>query len=201
MQYTSGPLRLAACAAMLLAVACGGGADSSDTAALGAMDSSAAAAVPPAGGTGTMTDQQVFAMLSASNAAEIAAAQLAVDSATSADVKAFAQTMLTDHRAMNEQAHQAAQQAGIVSRPGETTENVVESSRDIASELRGKARGAEFDRAFMEAMVTSHEETLERMERALQGAQAPALRDHLTQGRTKVQAHLERARAIRQQLG
>lgn len=185
-----------ASAVMAGAAACGGGTDDAaniDT-GMGTMaQQPATGAVPPGG---QMSGQDMFGAMAAANAAEIEAGQLAADSATNGQVKEYGRMMVTDHKAMNEELHQAAQQAGLQSRAGETTENLVGTIRDIAGELRGK-RGAEFDRAFMDAMVRSHEETLALLDRATQAQSLPQqLTGVVTSARQKVQQHLEQARQI-----
>lgn len=189
-----------ATALLAVAAACGGGNDAGNDTGLGATGATGAATGAATAAGGDMSNQDIVAAMAAANAAEIAAGKLAADSATNAQVKAFGRKMVTEHQAMNEQAHHAAQQAGVTSEPGQQTGNVVETSRNIAQELQGK-RGADFDRAFMDAMVRSHEQTLELLNRAAQSVTAaPALKTAVTEAQPKVQQHLEEARQIQGRL-
>lgn len=148
---------------------------------------------------GTMSDREIVGALTAANAAEIELSQLALDSAQNADVKSFAQMMVTDHRALNEQVHSTSTQLDLMSTAGERAENLAESAGDDADDLRD-AGSAEFDRAYMEHMVSSHEQTLQVIDRAAQATNTRQLDQLLTDARTKVQQHLERARQLQRTL-
>ena len=125
---------------------------------------------------------------------------LLFDSASNADVKRFAQRMLTDHQAMNEQGHQLAQQLNVPSQPGSATQTVGQQSEEIGQQLHGK-KGKEFDVAFMDAMVRSHESTLQLLDQSANTTNTPQLDQHIAQARTKVQSHLDEAKQIQQKLG
>jgi putative membrane protein len=100
--------------------------------------------VPPA-------DKEFAAKAGEANLAEIQMGQLALQKASSADVKAFAQRMVTDHTA-----------AGDKFKPIVTAKGLA-----VAAELSGDAKaaydhlsslsGAEFDKAYIGHMVEDHQ--------------------------------------------
>ena len=146
------------------------------------------------------TDPEIAAIVVTANQIDIDAGKLAQSKSTNAQVKELGRLMVTDHRAMNEQVHQAAQQANVVSRAGDEAEDIGDDGREMMEELRGK-RGAEFDREYMDEMVDSHEEALEMLDRAARDtARAAPIREAVTQSRQKVQQHLDQARRLQQQL-
>lgn len=121
----------------------------------GQTGTSSAAAAPSLerGLDGSQSKRFVWQMLLA-NKAEIELAQMATQRATSADVKAFAQQMVTDHARANEKLKPIAQQLGV-----ELPTKLDSKDQKVADRL-AKAQGAEFDRQFMEAMVDSHKDAV-----------------------------------------
>ena len=85
---------------------------------------------------------------------EVALAQLAADHAASADVKAFAQQMITDHTQANNDLMALASQKGV-----DITKEVEKGQKDDVESLSAKT-GMDFDKAYMKKMVHSHEETV-----------------------------------------
>jgi putative membrane protein len=184
----------------LIVLACGGNDNGTtgDSAAAGATSTDSAGGAMSAPGTsgGASSDADIFGSMTAANAAEIAAGQLAADSGSSADVKRFGKLMVTDHTQMNEAAHRAASQMGITSQAGGNTQTATSQGTDLAGQLRGK-RGAEFDQAFMDGMVSSHEATLQLLDRAATTTTNAQMDSTIAQARTKVQQHLDEARRLR----
>jgi len=90
-------------------------------------------------GSETQSKQFVEKMLSA-NMAEIQLGQLGVQQATSADVKSFAQMMVTDHTKANQELMPLAQQLGV-----QAPATLDAKHKAIADKL-AKLHGAEFDR-------------------------------------------------------
>lgn len=170
--------------------------DLTDTSA-GQLGDSAAAMVP--GTDGPMRDSDIFASLTASNAGEVTLGQLAQERATDAEVKEFANMMVTDHNAMNEEVHQVAQQLNLTSQVGDRAEDVVDNSNEWAEDLRDET-GADFDKKYMDIMVEAHENTLEMLDRAASSTTTQQLTTSINNARPKVQAHLDRAKQIRDRL-
>jgi len=102
---------------------------------------------------GSQSNRYVWQMLLA-NMAEIHLAQIATQRATSADVKAFAQQMVTDHTRANDELKPIAQQRGV---PLPT--RLDSKDQKVADKLT-KAEGSDFDRQFMKAMVDSHRDAV-----------------------------------------
>jgi hypothetical protein len=86
--------------------------------------------------------------------AEIQLGQMAAERASSSDVKSFAQQMVTDHTRANQELMPVAQQLGM-----QQPTQLDAKHQKIADKL-SKAQGADFDRQFMKAMVSAHEDVL-----------------------------------------
>jgi putative membrane protein len=97
------------------------------------------------------------------NMAEIQLGQMAAQQATSDDVKAFAQQMVTDHTKANEELKPIAQQLGIQ----EPTQ--LDSKHQKLADKLAKAQGADFDRQYMEAMVDGHKNVVKDTKRMAGG--------------------------------
>ncbi|HEU4629078.1 MAG TPA: DUF4142 domain-containing protein [Gemmatimonadaceae bacterium] len=195
------PLALAACLAL---TACGGNdaADSDSLAAGGesgmamGADTGAMAAAP----AGAMDDAQIIAQISNANGKEIATGRIAQEKAQNADVKSFAGDMVTDHQAMQGQVDSLVTALNITPQAAEP--DTLQQALDQATQqLQGQAAGADFDRMYMDMMVSDHQATLDLLNRAASGAQRAELRTLIQGAIPKVQQHLDRARQIRGALG
>lgn len=120
---------------------------------------------------------------------EIQASQIAVTKAKNAEVKKFAQMMITDHQKASKELADLAQKKQILL-PTELPNN----GKNTIEDLREDAADEDFDEEYMEAMVDAHENDVNLFERQSKNsgdaeAQAwaekmlPTLRAHLQQAR------------------
>jgi putative membrane protein len=159
---------LAGCVALL--AACGGGESAStnttgtpETETTGTAQSvqqtstAIATATGITGGTVSNTspaDKEFVSNAGMAGLAEVQMGKLALQKAQNADVKAFAQRMVTDHTQSNTELSNLATAKGLV----------------LPAELAGKHQqglehlqslsGAEFDKAYMQHMVSDHQEAV-----------------------------------------
>jgi putative membrane protein len=91
------------------------------------------------------------------NNAEIEVSRLAVDRSTNPDVKKFAQTVIDDHTAAGDKLNAIAAQNSI-----ETAPPNPDTARDERDKLASK-QGADFDRAYVDAMVDGHDTFLSKL--------------------------------------
>ena len=149
-----------------------------------------------------INDADIAQIVTTANQGEIDEGNAALQKASSADVRAFAQMMVTDH------TNALTQTSNLVS-----NRNIMpNTANDIASTLQGGARqtianlstysGADFDRQYINAQVDLHQWLLGQLDKALiPAASDRRLRDLLQTQRTAVAAHLDRARQIQGTLG
>lgn len=169
--------------------------DMTDTSA-GALGDSLNLGVPDL--RGDLRDADVVSGMHMSNSAEIELGELAVQRATHADVKAFAEMMVADHRQMNQSLSSLVQQFASTESE-DRAEDVADDSKDWVEDLREKT-GREFDERYMEIMVESHEDALDLLNRAANSNTSAEVQSAVNTARPKVQAHLDRARQIRESL-
>ena len=92
------------------------------------------------------------------NAAEIELARVATARAAGADVKQFAQMMVTDHNGAAEKLKLYASQRNI-----EVPAQLDDKHRELSTKLSEK-QGLEFDRAYADAMVDAHQDFVNLLE-------------------------------------
>jgi putative membrane protein len=146
--------------------------------------------------------------------AEVELGKLASDHAQSAEVKQFAQTMVTDHSKAGEELKQITAQHHI---NAQAPMQLDEKHRELKDKL-SKLHGAEFDREYMKAMVDGHQDVLDAMQTRVDNKLFGAERDKNVQPESsdkpaeyavnawaaktlpKVREHLDRAKQVRDNL-
>jgi putative membrane protein len=163
-------------------------------------DAAAAKAPPPAdaapAAAAKPTDGQIVAIVTVANQGDIAAGELAKSKTKNKDVKSFAEMMIKDHTAMQEEGDKVAKAAGITPEENDTSKKMKADADATAAKLEG-LDGAEFDKAYAEAEVTMHQQVLDALDKELiPAAQNADLKNALAAAREKVNGHLEHAKAL-----
>jgi len=122
--------------------------------------------------------------------AEVELGQLAVQKASSQEVKQFAQHMVDDHSKANEQLKQVAAQEHI-DLPQQPNAN------DKATKARlAKLSGERFDKAYMNDMVKDHQKDVAEFERESKTSKDPAVKSFAEQTLPTLRDHLKEAQKI-----
>jgi putative membrane protein len=184
----------------LLAAGCGGDDDADDTAAL--PDSTAAAPAATTSPQPPVSDPEIAAILAASDTAEIAPSQLAVQKGQNAGVKEFAQRMITDHGTLSDSLGAMAKANNLTPTPNALSQQIQSQTQTTLQSLQGLS-GAAFDSAYVQAMADSHQMALSTIDsQLLVSAQNPQLRTALEQKvRPAVEMHLTQIKEIQGSLG
>jgi len=159
-------------------------------------------ATPPAAGRPEAADSDVRLVQRAHelNTKEIEIAQLAADKARSARVKAYARTLVTQHRAADRELMAYADKRGLTTRlqqsatTTETPDNAA-GGRDMHARLMGET-GAEFDHDFVATMVDDHDRAIETVRTARDSAVDPQLRDLFHGLLPKLEKHRKMAQQL-----
>ena len=193
------PLALA-CAAALVA-AC----SKSDRAADSARttDSSAAAAsATPATTTPAapaLTDANIVAILDGANAADSSAGNVAAAKGTAADVKSFGRDMMRDHHALRVAGQDLAKKLNVTPQMP-AGDNSAATASAWHDSLTSMARGADWDKAYINHEVAYHEAVLNTAQTALGAAQNAELKSLIQKAAPNIQAHLEHAKQIQSKM-
>lgn len=119
--------------------------------------------------------------------AEVQLGQLAADKGQSDEVKKFGQRMVDDHGKANDQLKSIAQQKGV-SVPSDL------SAKDKALKDRlSKLSGAQFDRAYMQAMVKDHKEDIAEFQKESNSGKDSDVKNFASQTLPTLQEHLKMA--------
>ena len=125
---------------------------------------------------------------------EVQLGELAQQQAESEEVQQFGQRMIEDHGKANEQLKQIAQQKGI-----ELPQELSEDAKQLYDELQQKS-GREFDQAYMDEMVSDHEEDVETFQEYAETGQDPDLTSFAEETLPVLQEHLELAQQTQKQI-
>ena len=176
-------------------------ADAGETEQEAGTDTAAAApAAQPAQTTAGPSDAEIAHITKTANDADIEGGNMAKTKGQNAEVKSFAQLMIADHTAMNQQNAQVAQQANITPASNPTSQQLMSEHQAAAQRLQA-LNGAEFDKAYITHEVDMHQKVLDSLDQALiPNAQNAEMKNALTQARAKVEAHLNRAKDIQTKL-
>ena len=142
-------------------------------------------------------DAAEFMTVSASSSMmELEASKLAQQKATNPQVKEFADMMVNDHTAANKEMRELATSKNITMPDSMSSDHM-----DHVRELSEKT-GAEFDKAYMDRMVSAHESDVERFEDVAEDADYDdaEVKAFASKTVTKLREHLERAKQIREAL-
>jgi putative membrane protein len=166
-----------------------------DTTATAAMDTAAPAA--PA----APNDAQIAHVAVTANAIDSAAGVMARQKGSSKAVKDFAQTMITDHAGVNQQAVALATKLNVTPEDNDISRQLKSGADQSQANLQGLS-GAAFDSAYIAHEVEYHQAVLDALDQTLvPGAQNAELKGLLEKVRPAFVAHLERAKSIQGSLG
>ncbi|MDQ1096854.1 MULTISPECIES: DUF4142 domain-containing protein [Chryseobacterium] len=149
-------------------------------------DSTAMSTNTDAAATGTLSDQdKTFADAAAMGGMmEVMAGQLASTNATNATVKSLAQMMVKDHTKANDELKAWASKAGY-SLPTALSADMQKKY----DELKMK-KGAEFDRAYADMMVTDHQTTIANFKKEASGGSDASLKSFASKTLPTLEHHL-----------
>ncbi len=200
--------RAAVAAGMLILVAGCKSQRASDNAAMGS-DTSSGAMTTGAADTSSMaagaqpaalSDANIVALLDEANMADSALGAYAVTKATSPDVKSFAKLMMGEHHALRAQGQQLAKRLGVT--PQMPADDPLKPAADAEmTALKAAAKGADFDRTYIEQEIGIHKAVLDLAGKAHDAAQNEELKKLIEQAGPVIQKHLDHAEQIQKKLG
>jgi putative membrane protein len=122
--------------------------------------------------------------------AEVQAAQLAQQRASSQQVKDFASRMITDHTQANTELQQIAQQQNITL-PSQPTGKDAAGAKKLSS-LNGRA----FEEAYLQDQLSDHQQVVALFRKEATSGQDPALKAFAQKTLPILQQHLQMAQAL-----
>ena len=139
-------------------------------------------------------DKKFLAFAAQADQDEIAVSQVAADKTTNPDVKMLAHTMVTEHKQMTASMKPFAEKWGITPPMGPDSDHQKEIDK-----LNG-LNGADFDKRYIDDMVSDHAAALSKFTTEAKEAQDPAFKAAVLQGKDKVAAHKNMAYDLKKKL-
>jgi len=181
--------------AALIIAACGGPPDEN---AANATGSAVVNGAPDAGVKGTppppapTTGAQYVALVSGGDLYEIESARLALQKASSQQVKGLAEMILADHQRSTRQLADAAAQAS----PPLAVGAVMSPDHQTGMDILRRTSGRDFDTTWLRQQVIAHTHAFDTAARYANTGEVPALRRHAAGTLEAIQRHLTRARSL-----
>jgi len=143
----------------------------------------------------TIDDAAFIKKAASGNMAEVKLGKVAQESATTTEVKRFAQKVVKDHTNAQSDLAYAARSAGVKFPEGMSKEH-----DDHLAKFK-KMDGKKFDGAYIRHMVKGHEEAVELYQKAGKSVKDTALRKYIEKSLPIIREHLASARKLGEMLG
>jgi putative membrane protein len=146
------------------------------------------------------TDPQIAHIAYTAGNIDIKAAELALQRSKNKEVRAFAQDMVRDHKAVNEKALALLKKLKVTPQDNDTSKALLKQANEKEAELN-KLSGAAFDKAYVENEAAYHKTVNSALESTLiPSASNGELKDLLTTGLKLFQGHQQHAEHVAQSL-
>jgi putative membrane protein len=123
--------------------------------------------------------------------AEVTLSKLALEKGTNAKVKEFANMMVMDHGKANDELKGIAQTKNIT-----LPDSVNADSKKAMTDLSAKKAGADFDKAYVDKMVSDHKATISLFENESKNAKDAELKAFVDKTLPVLKTHLAHINAI-----
>ena len=145
-------------------------------------------------------DAQIAHIAYTADQIDINAAELALQKSKNKEVRDFAENMVRDHKAVNDQALALVKKLHVTPQDNDTSKGLVKQATAKEAELKPLS-GAAFDKAYADNEVAYHKMVNGALETVLiPDASNPELKDLLTSGLKIFQGHQQHAEHVAQSL-
>ena len=156
--------------------------------------------VPAAASAQAINDAQIASIVVTANQVDIDAGKLAASTSKNAEVKKFAQLMVTDHTGVNKQAVDLVTKLKVTPEDNPTSQTLKAGGEKNVATLK-TLKGAAFDKAYVDHEVAYHQAVLDAVDKTLiPNAKNDELKALLVKVRPAFVAHLEHAKHIQASL-
>jgi putative membrane protein len=147
------------------------------------------------------SDPQIASIVVTANQVDIDAGQLAHSTSNNAEVKTFAQLMVTDHSGVNKSATSLVTKLKVTPEDNPTSQSLKSAGEKNVARLKS-LKGAAFDKAYVDHEVIYHQQVLDAIDKTLiPDARNAELKALLVKVRPAFVAHLEHAKHLQSTLG
>jgi putative membrane protein len=146
-------------------------------------------------------DAEIASIVVTANQVDIDAGKLASSMGSTADVKKFAQQMVTDHSGVNKEATALVTKLKVTPKDNPTSQSLASGGKANVASLKA-LKGAAFDKAYIDHEVDYHQQVLDAIDKTLiPSASNAELKALLVKVRPAFVAHLEHAKHVQASLG
>ncbi|MGO4387661.1 DUF4142 domain-containing protein [Microvirga sp. 2YAF29] len=144
-------------------------------------------------GAAKLTDPQIAHIAYTAGQIDIQAAELALKQSKNKEVRAFANDMVRDHKAVNEKALALVKKLNVKPEDNDTSRSLMQQAEAKRKELNA-LKGAAFDKAYAQNEVAYHQQVNGALQNTLiPGASNGDLKDLLSTGLKIFQGHEQHA--------
>jgi putative membrane protein len=148
----------------------------------------------------SVTDAQIASIVVTANQVDIDAGRAAAGKTTNAEVKKFAQLMVTDHTGVNKSATDLVTRLKVTPEDNDTSKALKAGGATNLTALSALS-GDAFDKAYVDHEVAYHQQVLDAVDKTLiPNAKNAELKALLVKVRPAFVAHLEHARHLQSTL-
>src|SRR6478672_3417122 len=146
------------------------------------------------------TDPQIAHIAYTAGQIDVEAGKLALEKSQNTDVRAFAQRMIGDHTAVNDQALALVKKLNVTPEDNPTSQALTKTQDAERKKIAG-LEGAAFDKAYIDNEVAYHKTVDEALSKTLiPNAQNAELKSLLEKGLKLFESHLQHAETLAKQL-
>ncbi len=138
----------------------------------------------------SQADQDFVIKASQGNKAEVELGQLAVDKASSPEVKKLAEHIVKDHSKANQKLNSMVKKKGV-----SIPENLSEEALQLKNTLAA-LNGAEFDKQYTAVMVDDHQKDIDEFQNESQQGQDKDVKQFAKQSLPTLKRHLSMAQSL-----
>jgi putative membrane protein len=148
----------------------------------------------------SINDAQIASIVVTANQVDVDAGKLAAATTSNAEVKKFANLMVTDHTGVNKQAVALVTKLKVTPEDNDTSKSLKAGGDKNLDTLKG-LKGAAFDKAYVDHEVAYHQAVLDAVDKTLiPNASNAELKALLVKVRPAFVAHLEHAKHVQASL-
>jgi putative membrane protein len=147
----------------------------------------------------TMSEANIFDILTVANQGEIDYSKLGLEKVTSPELKTFARMLIKDHTELLTGGKELAGKMNVTPAASDKSGDLREEQTKDMNDLREKS-GADANKEFIEEQIDMHQETMDLLEDLDDDTNNADLKAAIEKAKPTVQAHLDRAKALKDQL-
>ena len=147
------------------------------------------------------TEQDVLGVLAVVHHGVVDYSQLGVNHGTDPTVKGFARMMVKDHGELLKSVYGLATKLNVTPQMTDKAADLEKEFKKDIQDLKAKKDGPDLDKEFMDEQIDLHQEAIGALKELDETTKDATLKGAITEALSKMQAHLDRAKLVRNKFG